>query len=185
MNRALKSQKCEKPGCGVFPSRGHNHGACIANAINDAEELCAQTGARLTPLRRTVLKLVWQGHKPLGAYDILQDLRKIRPSAEPPTVYRALEFLLELGLIHRIERLNAYVGCPHPGKTHEGQFLICRSCGRAAELHDTSINKALTNGAAGVGFVLENPMVEVEGLCPNCIRPSNKINKNKIRQANG
>jgi len=166
----------------VFPERGHNHGVCVSSAISDAENLCLQTGARLTPLRRTVLKLVWQGHKPLGAYDILQDLRKIRPGAEPPTVYRALEFLLSLGLIHRIERLNAYVGCAHPGETHEGQFLICRSCGRAAELHDASINKALVNSAVGAGFTLENPMVEVEGLCPSCTK---QPKKNKSKAVNG
>ena len=182
MVKASVSIKCAKPGCGVFPGRGHNHGACVSSALADAEKLCTQNSARLTPLRRTVLKLVWQGHKPLGAYDILQDLRKIRPNAEPPTVYRALEFLLNLGLIHRIERLNAYVGCAHPGETHEGQFLICRSCGRAAELHDAAINKILASSAASVGFSLENPMVEVEGLCPNCIKPATK---NKSQVING
>lgn len=115
-----------------------------------------------------MLELVWQGHKPVGAYEVLAALRLVRPGAKPPTVYRALEFLLDHGLIHRIERLNAYVGCACPGEAHSGQFLICRECGCAAELQDPSIIKALAQGAANAGFKLERPLVEVEGVCFAC-----------------
>jgi Fur family zinc uptake transcriptional regulator len=127
---------------------------------------CARQGLRLTALRRRVLELVWQSHKPLGAYDILavlseQDGRR----AAPPTVYRALDFLLENGLVHRISSLNAFIGCNHPEHAHQGQFLICRECHAAIELEQKSISDAIIASAQDVGFVVEGQTVEVIGLC--------------------
>jgi len=116
-----------------------------------------------------VLELVWQSHKPLGAYDILavlseQDGRR----AAPPTVYRALDFLLENSLVHRIASLNAFIGCSHPEHAHQGQFLICRECHVAIELEQTSISNAIVASAKDVGFSVEAQTVEVVGLCGNC-----------------
>ena len=115
------------------------------------------------------LELVWQSHKPLGAYDILgvlseQDGRR----AAPPTVYRALDFLLENGLVHRIASLNAFVGCNHPEHAHQGQFLICRECHAAIELEQKSISDAIIKSSADVGFRVEGQTVEVVGLCSGC-----------------
>jgi len=112
---------------------------------------------------------VWQSHKPLGAYDILgvlseQDGRR----AAPPTVYRALDFLLENGLVHRISSLNAFVGCNHPEHAHQGQFLICRECHAAIELEQKSISDAIIKSSADVGFQVEGQTVEVVGLCSGC-----------------
>jgi len=126
-------------------------------------------GLRLTALRRRVLELVWQSHKPLGAYDILavlsdQDGRR----AAPPTVYRALDFLLENGLVHRIASLNAFIGCNHPEHAHQGQFLICRECHVALELEQPAISQAIVQSAADVGFKVEGQTVEVVGLCSAC-----------------
>ena len=131
--------------------------------------LCAQKGLRLTALRRRVLELVWQSHKPLGAYDILavlseQDGRR----AAPPTVYRALDFLLDNGLVHRISSLNAFVGCSHPEQPHQGQFLICRQCHAAIELDQDDISAAIVRSAASVGFSVESQTVEIVGLCASC-----------------
>ena len=131
--------------------------------------MCAQKGLRLTALRRRVLELVWQSHKPLGAYDILavlseQDGRR----AAPPTVYRALDFLLDNGLVHRISSLNAFVGCSHPEHPHQGQFLICRNCHAAIELEQKSISDAIIHSARDVGFTVETQTVEVVGLCSGC-----------------
>ena len=122
-----------------------------------------------TALRRRVLELVWQSHKPLGAYDILavlseQDGRR----AAPPTVYRALDFLLENSLVHRIASLNAFMGCSHPEHAHQGQFLICRECHVAIELEQTSISDAIVASATDVGFSVEAQTVEVVGLCGTC-----------------
>ncbi|MBA1241604.1 MULTISPECIES: Fur family transcriptional regulator [Pseudomonas] len=150
-------------------NRPHDHSHCVHSALTEADTLCAQKGLRLTALRRRVLELVWQSHKPLGAYDILgvlseQDGRR----AAPPTVYRALDFLLDNGLVHRIASLNAFMGCAHPEHAHQGQFLICRVCHVAVELEDAPISEAINHGAAGIGFAVEAQTVEVVGLCANC-----------------
>ncbi len=164
-----------------FAGARHDHGACVRGALGTAARLCADRGARLTPLRRRVLELVWRGHAagnhaPVRAYDLLARLssnndtaKETRPAA-PPTVYRALEFLLAQGLIHRIESLNAYVGCMHPEGAHGGQFLICSDCGAAAEVHDPRVDAAVARRAKELGFAVRRKTIEVEGVCPPCQR---------------
>lgn len=147
----------------------HDHSHCVAEALAAADQVCARSGARLTALRRRVLELVWASHQPLGAYDILgvlsaEDGRR----AAPPTVYRALDFLLEHGLIHRLASLNAFIGCNHPGQSHQGHFLICRRCNTAIEVEQPAIGAAIQAAAAEVGFAVEGQMVEVLGLCARC-----------------
>ena len=150
-------------------SRPHDHSHCVHSALTEADVLCAQKGLRLTALRRRVLELVWQSHKPLGAYDILAVLSELDGRrAAPPTVYRALDFLLENGLVHRIASLNAFIGCSHPEHAHQGQFLICRNCHAAIELEQKSISDAIVSSALGVGFTVEGQTVEVVGLCSGC-----------------
>jgi len=153
---------------GAFPPRGHDHVRCVAEAMGDAARLCRERGARLTPLRARVLEIVWQSHKPAGAYDILAVLGNEGRSAAPPTVYRALDFLLEQGLVHRLSSLNAVVGCSQPGHGGAGQFLICRSCGNAAEINDGGIERAITRSAASQGFTVDTHTVEITGICPDC-----------------
>ena len=151
-----------------FPAPEHNHGSCIAEALRTADTLCATKGARLTPTRRRVLEVVWRGHRPVGAYEILDVLRAEGKNAQPPTVYRALEFLQEQGLIHRIALLNAYTGCGKPGQSHDGQFLICTSCRSLAEITDDAISSAIAHRAKTDGFKIAHTTVEIEGLCPTC-----------------
>lgn len=147
----------------------HDHSQCVSSALADADALCAQQGVRLTALRRRVLELVWHSHKPLGAYDILAVLSEADGRrAAPPTVYRALDFLLENGLVHRIASLNAFVGCSHPEQPHQGQFLICRQCHAAIELDQHDISAAIVGSAASVGFSVESQTVEIVGLCASC-----------------
>jgi len=136
----------------------HDHDHCVSSALAEADSLCLRQGVRLTALRRRVLELVWQSHRPLGAYDILatlseQDGRR----AAPPTVYRALDFLLENGLVHRIASLNAFIGCSHPEHPHQGQFLICRNCHTAIELEQASIAEAIESAARTVDFGGRDP----------------------------
>ncbi|MBA1276235.1 MULTISPECIES: zinc uptake transcriptional repressor Zur [Pseudomonadaceae] len=147
----------------------HDHDHCVSSALAEADALCARAGVRLTALRKRVLELVWQSHKPLGAYDILgalteQDGRR----AAPPTVYRALDFLLENGLVHRIASLNAFIGCNHPEHPHQGQFLICRNCHTAIELEQSIVSEAINQAAHSVNFRVEGQTVEVVGLCATC-----------------
>ncbi len=153
---------------GVFPGRDHDHLHCVSAALAQAARLCRERGARLTPLRARVLEIVWQSHKPLGAYDMLAVLAAEGRSAAPPTVYRTLEFLLEQGLVHRLSSLNAFVGCKRPGHTGSGQFLICESCGNAAELNDGGVERAITRSATAHGFDVDRHTVEITGICPEC-----------------
>ena len=153
--------------------RPHDHSHCVSHALSTAEYLCEQRGLRLTTLRKRVLELVWASHKPLGAYDILAVLSETDGRrAAPPTVYRALDFLLEHGLVHRIASLNAFVGCNHPEHKHQGQFLICRECHAAIELEQKIISDAIISSARDVGFIVEGQTVEVVGLCAGCQEPA-------------
>ena len=152
-----------------FLPEKHNHAKCIAQALARASEQCVRNKVRFTAIRRRVLEIVWQSHRPLGAYGILQTLVTEGRSAAPPSVYRALEFLLEQGLVHRIASLNAFVGCMHPGHVNTGQFLICQTCGSAMELNDKRVQKAISRGADSVGFKAYAQTIEVAGVCPNCV----------------
>ena len=152
----------------TFPSPHHDHGTCIKEALVAAEAECRRRGARLTDIRRRVLELVWENHRPVGAYALLDCLGKEGWSAAPPTVYRALDFLQQNGLVHRIALLNAYVGCPYPGHPHAGTFLLCGQCGVAAELDDQDIDRAVITSAEHLGFSVTRRTIEVEGLCPDC-----------------
>lgn len=149
-------------------SSHHQH--CIDRALQSAEEVCAQRGVRLTPLRKRILELVWQSHKPLGAYDILDQLsREDGRRAAPPTVYRGLDFLLNNGLVHRLASLNAYIGCSHPEIPHAGYFMLCKQCQNAYELaQHTAIDSAISAEAQQMGFVVDTQMVEIFGTCAAC-----------------
>jgi Fur family zinc uptake transcriptional regulator len=148
----------------------HDHDSCVDTALDCAGQLCAERGARLTRLRHEVLRLVWRGHEPAGAYALLAALRRSHPGAAPPTIYRALDFLIEHGLIHRIESLNAYVGCSRPERPHVSQFLICSRCAAAAELDDPGIAEAVLRRSGELGFAVERQTIELRGLCPRCRR---------------
>jgi Fur family zinc uptake transcriptional regulator len=151
-----------------FRSAAHDHAACVDDALDRAAAVCAARGARLTELRRQVLELVWRGHAPVGAYAVLAAIQAERPGAAPPTVYRALDFLIEHGLVHRIESLNAYVGCNHPERAHVSQFLICQRCGSTAELDDEALTAAMLRRADALGFAVERQTIELRGTCPQC-----------------
>ena len=112
--------------------------------------------------------LVWENHRPAGAYALLDGLKPEHPSAAPPTVYRALEFLLDHGLVHRIQSLNAFVGCADPEHAHRGLFLICDACGDAVEIEDSEIDRAVAKSATQLGFTLKSRTIEATGLCRQC-----------------
>lgn len=151
------------------PYRSHNHEHCIQDALNEARRLCQHRGVRLTALREKVLELVWQNHQPVGAYDILASLARVESrTAQPPTVYRALDFLQEQGLVHRISSINAYMGCPHPGEPHRGCFLICEHCRTTLEVEHPGINQAIQTCASDHGFAIKEAAIELTGLCTNC-----------------
>lgn len=157
-----------------FPSPQHNHAVCVNTAMSEAKKYCHKEGVRLTDLRRRVLELVWSSHRPVGAYDLLEQLGPSRRKAAPPTVYRSLEFLLEHKLIHRIASLNAFIGCSQPGQDHDAQFFICNQCGEAAELVDPKIKQALIQDAKHLGFNIQQQTIEIAGLCNRCSKGNKK-----------
>ena len=132
------------------------------------EAACAERGLRLTPLRAQVLGLVAAAGKPVKAYDLLDLMKSESGSTAPPTVYRALDFLLEQGFIHRLASVNAFVGCHHPQVRHSVPFLICDNCQNAIELEDTRISELLESQARALGFGTRAQTLEVHGLCAEC-----------------
>lgn len=151
-----------------FQPVDHDHDACVADVLAAIEAVCDRRKLRLTPLRRRVLELVWASHHPVGAYDILDRLGQERGRVAPPTVYRTLGFLAEHGFVHRIDTLNAFVGCTRPGASHRAYFLICRVCRSAAEIDDNRIGEALARFAARASFDVEAETVELTGVCRRC-----------------
>lgn len=147
----------------------HNHDACAASALATAEALALARGVKLTPLRRQVLSLICQSHRPAGAYQLLADLSRIRgETAAPPTVYRALDFLVEQGLAHKIDSMNAFVACYAAGKPHNGFFLICENCQNVQEVTDKRSADTLAAAAAARGFQPSRVVVELHGRCGTC-----------------
>ncbi|MCJ9427459.1 transcriptional repressor [Kordiimonas sp. A6E486] len=153
---------------GTQVAHSHDHTVCIEQAIAEAERLCEERGSRFTDLRRRILKMIWQGHKAVKAYDLLDQLANEGGSAKPPTVYRALDFLMEQGLVHKIESLNAYIGCPHPGDSHVSQFLICDKCETVKEVTSDALTKAVLAAAENADFTIHRQTLELHGVCATC-----------------
>lgn len=158
------------PGCAVpdLAFAAHDHAHCAADGLVRAEAIAAACGARLTPVRRRVLEILLEEHRALGAYDVLTRLAAEGFGNQPPVVYRALEFLVEQGFAHRIQRLNAFTACVHVGEAHAPAFLICRVCSTVAEAAAGPVRAALDAQAAAMGFALERVTIEALGLCPKC-----------------
>ena len=106
----------------------HDHAACSGDILGHAEDLCAHRGLRLTAVRRRALEILAESHRALGAYEVLDRLRDEGFGAQPPVAYRALDFLVENGLAHKVRRLNAFAACTHPGQPHFPAFFICSEC---------------------------------------------------------
>ncbi len=141
----------------------------IAAQLDEASRACAREGGELTELRRQVLGLILAAEGPLTAYQLLDRLKETRKGAVPPTIYRALDFLLARRLIHKVESLNAFVPCIEPAHdAHQAQFLICRTCGAVTELEDDAIARALARAAARQGFRPASALIEVSGACAAC-----------------
>jgi Fur family zinc uptake transcriptional regulator len=147
----------------------HNHDACVADAVAAAEARAEAAAAKLTPLRRRVLELICASHVPVGAYHLMEQLGGASDRrAAPPTVYRALDFLMEHGLIHRINSLNAYVACFGPHRPHDACLLICEQCRTVEEVEADGLRRAIHRKGADAGFAVRGQTIEVTGLCRAC-----------------
>lgn len=157
------------PSSSAFPVPGHDHDRCAADALHHAEQVCAGRGQKFTPIRRHVLKALLASHRPLGAYEIIEELARTVPRPAPITVYRALDFLMENGLVHRIESRNAFLACAHD---HDDAamvaFLICDRCGSVGEVPATRVAQSLNDAARATGFAPKLSVVEITGTCAHC-----------------
>lgn len=153
----------------LFHAPDHDHALCKADVIAEAEAICSARGTRLTKLRRQVLSVLASGHRPLGAYEIMDRLAADGPRPAPITVYRALEFLMENGLAHRLASRNAFLACLHGhAASDEVIFLICERCGAVGEAASKPTQDAINSAAAAAGFTPHMPVIEVTGLCAHC-----------------
>lgn len=147
----------------------HVHDA--AGFIAAVEAACEQRGLRLTPIRARVLGFIAEAGQPAKAYDLLEQMRSDAGvgAAAPPTVYRALDFLLEHGFIHKLQSINAYIACHHPSaEQHSVPFLICDICQNAVELEDEQVARSLEARARATGFTPRAQVLEVHGTCAAC-----------------
>lgn len=149
----------------------HAYGPCspqeVEAALAEAEKLTVKRGQKMTRIRRKVLSLLLESDEPAKAYDLLANLDG-EGSAKPPTIYRALDFLQEVGLAHKIESLNAYVACGHASHSHSAVFLICDSCGSAEELHAVTTTEAIEAETHAAGFQISHATLEAHGVCRAC-----------------
>ena len=159
---STQPRPCTEPNC-----RGQH---APAERVALAMSLCSARGVQLTELRRQILELLWESGRPTGAYELIEalKLRGSRPVG-PPTVYRALEFLMSQGLVSKIESRNAYVPCAHPERRRDSLFFICNDCGASAESEDLRVEQLLAEDAAVLGYRVTRRVVEVEGTCASCI----------------
>jgi Fur family zinc uptake transcriptional regulator len=155
----------------AFPEPGHDHARCAADAIAHAEIVCRDRGERFTPIRRHVLEALLASHRPLGAYDLIEQLARHQARPAPITVYRALDFLIEQGLVHRIVSRNAFLACAH---NHDERasvaFLICDRCGAVGEIPAASLAQPLIEVASDGGFTPKLTVVEITGTCAHCAK---------------
>jgi Fur family zinc uptake transcriptional regulator len=156
---------------GTFPAPGHDHGPCLKDTLRRAAEVFEANGLKLTPLRRRVLEEVAASHHAVGAYEILERLsRKERTRMAPISVYRALEALLEMGVVHRLESRNAYFACHAPHGKHAARQIVlaCERCATVAEVAASPAFDAIDSAAETAGFKTMRVMVEVSGVCATC-----------------
>ena len=147
--------------------QAHDHSHCVSDAMNAAVSYCEKNVLKFTPVRQRVFEILLSENKAMGAYDILEILAKEGLGSQPPVVYRALEFLGTHGFVHKIEKLNAFVACEHPGSDHDPAFMICRSCTKVVEMEGAPSTE-ISSAAKSMGFEVEAIVVEAEGLCPTC-----------------
>ena len=153
----------------VFPAPGHDHDRCASDALAHAEQICADRDERLTPIRRRVLEALLASHQPLGAYELIDRLAEDGARPAPITIYRALDFLREQGLVHRIESRNAFIACVHNHASGDPVvFLICEKCGAVGEAASATVADTIRQASRVAGFTPKTPVIEIYGICAHC-----------------
>ena len=149
----------------------HTHSHHAPDWAEQVRQACARRGLQLTAPRAGVVAVIAEHMAPLGAYAIIEALtRRGNKPIAPPTVYRALDFLIEHGFLHRIESRNVFAPCAHLDHAHRGVLLSCETCGRSVEIEDDNVGAAVDRAAHSAGFVAKGRVIEVAGLCEDCAR---------------
>ncbi len=151
----------------------HNHSNCINAALTMATQLCVERGVQLTSIRQQVLELIWTNHHAVKAYDLLERIKPLQSAAKPATIYRALDFLMAQGFIHRVESLNAFIGCCDLKTAHEQLLLICKQCKNVEERHADVVMQALVQELQNANFIAHSKAIEIQGICENCSQTLN------------
>jgi Fur family transcriptional regulator, zinc uptake regulator len=154
----------------------HNHKKCVSHALEIADHLCRERGVQLTSIRRQVLELIWESHKAVKAYELLDRIKPTQSAAKPATIYRALDFLIKHGLIHRVESLNAFIGCSCSEHQHEQLLLICNKCLDVEERTAGQVMLALSHEIQLANFTVHSKAIEIQGVCAKCLLE----NENKV-----
>jgi Fur family zinc uptake transcriptional regulator len=164
----MKAEACSM----LFPAADHDHARCVAAILAEAEQVCQRRQTRLTLQRRRVLQILAESHAAIGAYEIIDRMAGEGRRPVPITVYRALDFLMENGLVHRLASLNAFIACAHPQHQGGAQFLICHRCQTIGELNSDAVGEAIAATAAAAGFAVSQAIVEISGVCHRCCEAS-------------
>ena len=159
MNKLVDEKALQQP---------HNHQLCMTQTLLSAETICMDKGLRLTAIRRRVLELICSSHKAIGAYELLDLFREEASKAKPVTIYRALDFLMDVGLVHKIESLNAFIGCLQAETDHQSVILICNNCKNAYELDASSVYQTIFTMSNKIQFTPTSLTIELHGLCFSC-----------------
>lgn len=141
----------------------------VQESLAEAERRCMRSGARLTDLRRSIFEILLTAHKPVKAYDIIECMRDRGQRLTPASIYRTLEFLLEHGLAHRVNALNAYVPCTGPHEEQALLLFVCSECRETTEIDDSVLYDAVRSRLDGLGLSLRDGCIEIQGTCRNCI----------------
>ncbi|MBN3847376.1 MULTISPECIES: Fur family transcriptional regulator [Burkholderiaceae] len=166
--QATPAHSADAHGHHAHHEAAHTHGASQEAALALAEEYCRERGEKLTPIRRKVLELLLNSGRATKAYSLLDEMRQIHPGSAPPTVYRALDFLLSAGLVHRIESINAFTVCHDLTQCQHGILVVCQQCGSVTELHQPKLRQSLVAQIEDAGYRLASDEIELKGLCSAC-----------------
>lgn len=153
----------------IFPQPKHSHKACVKRARSRADKMAGDAGKKFGANQLLVLDALLEDHKAVSAYDVVERIAAVADRLQPVQVYRALDVLLELGLVHRLQSRNAYVACSSLEKCEAPQLLFCSSCEQVAEISGGALSKLIAKTAHQNHFKLEHGLVEMIGLCPECV----------------
>ena len=146
----------------------NQHKQCVSKAKIRFNNRLKQLGQSIGTYDKPVMKLLLSDHRCLSAYDIADKVSEAGKRVQPVQIYRSLEKLMNLGVVHRISTKNSYIACYEEGDCKTGQFLICTECKKVKEVESNLIENEITASAEKNRFLITSQTIEVLGLCAKC-----------------